>query len=70
MVVNRTEPAWTAVGGQEGTRSLWVVGDLLPGGSNYTAWVLDESNGRLSAPAWLATKGGAPCLIRPNEMRD
>ncbi len=43
MVVNRTEPAWTAVGGQEGTRSLWVVGDLLPGGSNYTAWVLDES---------------------------
>lgn len=70
MVVNRTDPTWMSVGEQEGMRSLWVAGDLLPGGANYTAWVLDEASGRLSAPAWLATKEGELCLVKCEAMRD
>jgi calcium channel MID1 len=43
MIVNRTEPSWVAVDGEEG---------------NYTAWAYDEDKQSLSPPIWLATKDG------------
>jgi calcium channel MID1 len=55
MVVNRTEPSWVSVDGEEGYRQYWVVGNLVSG-SNYTAWVYDEDKQSLSPPTWLATK--------------
>lgn len=57
-IMNRTEPGWMRLDGVEGFRSAWVIGDLVSGGSNYTAWTLDEARGELSRPIWLATKQG------------
>lgn len=57
-VLNRTEPSWMRIGGEEGFRVAWGAGDLVAGGSNYTAWILDEAKGELSRPIWLATKEG------------
>jgi calcium channel MID1 len=57
MIVNRTEPSWVAVDGEEGYRQYWVVGNLVSG-SNYTAWAYDEDKQSLSPPIWLATKDG------------
>lgn len=45
---------WTSVGGEEGFRTMWVVGDLLAG-TNYTAWIVDGEGG-MSPPIWFATK--------------
>ena len=55
MVINRTE-VWTSVGGEEGWRSYWVIGGLVPN-SNYTVWTTDGQGG-LSGPIWLETKEG------------
>ena len=55
MLLNAT-PSWVDVGGEEGFRKFWVVGDLLAE-TNYTAWIVDEDGG-MSAPIWLATKEG------------
>ncbi|RSH91307.1 stretch-activated cation channel mid1 [Saitozyma podzolica] len=69
MIVNRTEPSWVAVDGEEGYRQYWVVGNLVSG-SNYTAWVYDEDKQSLSPPIWLATKDASfQCpLVLPNSM--
>ena len=56
MVVNATT-SWMSVGGEEGFRTYWVVGDLLAN-TNYTAWLLDEYGG-MSGPIWLSTKDSA-----------
>lgn len=52
MVVNATTE-WSAIGGQEGFRTQWVVGGLLPG-TNYTAWYIQEN--LVSQPIWFTTK--------------
>lgn len=57
-VLNRSQPHWMRLGGEEGLRSAWGAGDLVAGGSNYTAWTLDEAKGELSRPVWFATKQG------------
>lgn len=57
-VLNRTAPTWMRLGGEEGFRVGWGAGDLVAGGSNYTAWTLDQARGELSRPIWLVTKQG------------
>lgn len=53
MVVNATT-TWSAIAGEEGYRTYWVVGGLQPG-TNYTAWYT-QGDGTLSQPTWFATK--------------
>ena len=60
LVVNATTE-WMAVGGEEGYRTYWVVGGLLPS-SNYTAYYLEPSTRTLSQPIWFTTK---QCTLRP-----
>ena len=55
MLVNATT-SWMSVSGEEGFRTMWVVGDLLPE-TNYTAWIVDDHGG-MSAPIWFSTKEG------------
>ena len=58
MLLNAT-PSWMDVGGEEGFRTLFVVGGLIAE-TNYTAWMVDE-NGGMSTPICLATKEGTSC---------
>ncbi|KAI9638344.1 calcium channel [Dioszegia hungarica] len=69
-VLNRSQPHWMRLGGEEGLRSAWGAGDLVAGGSNYTAWTLDEAKGELSRPVWFATKqAGFSCpLVLPTSF--
>ncbi|EIW69653.1 hypothetical protein TREMEDRAFT_62522 [Tremella mesenterica DSM 1558] len=62
IIFNSSEPTWMSVGGEKGFRVFWVVGGLTAGGTNYTAWVVDDQ-GMLSRPIWLTTKEGD--LISP-----
>ncbi len=50
--------SWMSVGGEEGFRTMWVVGELLAE-TNYTAWIVDE-RGVTSAAIWFSTKEGQP----------
>ena len=59
LLVNITT-SWMDVGGAQGFRTMWVVGDLLPQ-TNYTAWITDERGG-MSAPIWFSTKEGQSAL--------
>ena len=64
MLVNAST-SWMAVGGEEGFRTMWVVGDLVAG-TNYTAWIVDD-NGGMSGPIWLATKESECCGMLPTQ---
>lgn len=55
MVVNATTQ-WMAMDGEEGYRTYWVLGGLLPA-TNYTAWSTQGEGGNtLSQPIWFTTK--------------
>lgn len=69
IVVNATTE-WMSVGDEEGFRTYWVIGGLLPS-SNYTAWFFEPSTRTLSQPIWFTTKqcrSFAPLSIRANEQ--
>ncbi|ADV20414.1 calcium channel [Cryptococcus gattii E566] len=67
-ILKSFQPEWMTVGGEQGFRSYWVLGDLTEQG-NYTAWVSDDK-GVLSQPAWFTTKSADfPCqLVMPNDV--
>lgn len=54
IVVNATTE-WMSVGDEEGFRTYWVIGGLLPS-LNYTAWFFEPSTRTLSQPIWFNTK--------------
>lgn len=53
MLVNSTTQ-WMSIAGEEGFRTMWVVGDLQAQ-TNYTAWLVDDQGG-MSQPIWFTTK--------------
>jgi hypothetical protein len=53
-VVNATTE-WMTVGDEEGYRSYWVTGGLMPS-SNYTAYYYDSTTRTSSQPIWFMTK--------------
>ena len=57
MLVNSTSQ-WMSINGEEGYRTMWVVGDLAAQ-TNYTAWLIDDQGG-MSRPIWFSTKEGKP----------
>lgn len=62
MLVNATTQ-WTSVGGDEGYKTYWVLGDL-EAETNYTAWVVDNQGG-MTQPIWFVTK---PCMcLQPRD---
>ena len=50
------ETQWMNVGGEEGFRTMWVVGNLQAQ-TNYTGWLVDDQGG-LSSPIQFVTKEG------------
>ena len=41
----------------EGFRTKWLMGDLTPS-TNYTAFILQQNNTKVSGPIFFATKSG------------
>ena len=54
LVVNATTE-WMAIGDEEGYRTYWVIGGLMPS-SNYTAYYFEPITQTLSQPIWFSTK--------------
>ena len=54
LVVNATTE-WMAIGDEEGYRTYWVIGGLIPS-SNYTAYYYEPITRTLSQPIWFSTK--------------
>jgi calcium channel MID1 len=55
---NRVANATTermAIGDEEGYRTYWVIGGLMPS-SNYTAYYYEPTTRTLSQPIWFSTK--------------
>jgi len=60
LVVNATTE-WMAIGDEEGYRTYWVIGGLMPS-SNYTAYYYEPITRTLSQPIWFTTKQcTSPC---------
>jgi hypothetical protein len=54
LVVNATTE-WMAIGDEEGYRTYWVIGGLMPS-SNYTAYYYESTTRTLSQSIWFTTK--------------